>query len=481
MKREAETICNDARVAIARLAEPRYATAPGDEAQAYEALCRVAAALGWSDDERGPLGRAITRGARVLIKPNFVLHANQGGGGIEPLVTDPALVRAAVRAALEAGAARVMVGDAPVQGCDFDHLLAATALGDWSARLIEAEPRFAGIYDFRRTTCVFVDGVRVASEDLQAEDRFALFDLAGESLLEPVTDDRASFRVTCYDPRLMARTHAPGRHQYLVAKDVLEADVVINLPKLKTHKKAGVTCALKNLIGINGNKEYLPHHRVGGAGSGGDCYPGRSFVKRATEYALDRQNGARSVLSSKLWHDTAENLSRLATRTGDELGVEGSWSGNDTVWRTGLDLNRILLYGRSDATMSDTPQRRVLHIVDAVVAGQGNGPLSPDPLPLNLIAAGSNAAAVDHVGAHLLGYDPARVAIVREAFGEFRWPICSFQSSAVMIAGDLGEGRADELLPACALPAVNYPAGWRDAARQRVAPQARPMSASQQL
>jgi len=34
---------------------------------------------------------------------------------------------------------------------------------------------------------------------------------------------------------------------------------------LKLHRKAGITCALKNLIGINGNKEYLPHHRLGGS------------------------------------------------------------------------------------------------------------------------------------------------------------------------------------------------------------------------
>ena len=193
------------------------------------------------------------------------MHENQGAGGIEPLVTHPSLVRAATEAALRAGASQVMVGDAPVQGCDFDSLLSATGLDLWAASLMKSEPRFKGVHDFRRTTCVFVNGVRVASENLQGEDGFVLFDLGSESLLEPITDDRASFRVTCYDPRLMAKTHAPGRHQYLVARDVMEADVIINLPKLKTHKKAGVTCALKNLIGINGNKEYLPHHRTGGS------------------------------------------------------------------------------------------------------------------------------------------------------------------------------------------------------------------------
>ena len=132
------------------------------------------------------------------------------------------------------------------------------------------------------------------------------------------------------------------------------------------------------------------------------------------------------------------NLTRVSTRAGDELGVEGSWSGNDTIWRTGLDLNRILLYGRSDATLADTAERRVMHLVDAVVAGQGDGPLRPDPLAVGLIFMGSNAAAVDWVGAQLLGYDPARIRIVRESFGNFRWPIASFSSSDVTVLGDLG-------------------------------------------
>src|SRR6185295_10457402 len=97
---------------------------------------------------------------------------------------------------------------------------------------------------------------------------------------------------------------------------------------------------------------------------------------------------------------------RVLRVSGDELSVEGSWSGNDTIWRTALDLNRILVYGRADGTLADSPQRRVLHIVDAVIAGQGDGPLSPSPLPLGLLVAGENPAAVDWVGAILLGYDP---------------------------------------------------------------------------
>jgi hypothetical protein len=262
----------------------------------------------------------------------------------------------------------------------------------------------------------------------------------------------------------MAKTHAPGRHQYLIARDVLEADVIINLPKLKTHKKAGVTCALKNLIGINGNKEFLPHHRAGGSESGGDCYPGASIVKRALEYSLDRQNQTTSFVGGRVWREVAVNLERVSVRSGDELGVEGSWAGNDTIWRTGLDLNRILLYGQPDATLADAPRRRVLHIVDAVIAGQGDGPLKPEPLPLGLIFMGTNAAAVDWVGARLLGYDPSQVSIVREAFADFRWPVTSCAPEEVRLLGDIGAGNAEEILRSRESPSVIYPAGWRAAA-----------------
>ncbi|HEX8501617.1 MAG TPA: DUF362 domain-containing protein [Pyrinomonadaceae bacterium] len=461
----------DPRVAAARAGGYEGGDGDGAGGEVAHALARACAALGWDGGGggggggRGPLGGVVAEGARVLVKPNFVLHENQGPWGVEPLLTHASVVRAVVAAALAAGAGEVLVGDAPVQGCDFDALLAATGLGAWAESLAARGPRFRGVRDFRRTVSSFDGGVRRASEGVRPEDRFSLFDLGGESLLEPVTDGRGSFRVTCYDPRLLARTHAPGRHQYLVAREALEADVVINLPKLKTHMKAGVTCALKNLIGVNGNKEFLPHHRLGGSARGGDCYPGASPVKRALEYVFDRQNEAASEAAGRAWAGAATQLYRVLHRTGgDRLGVEGSWSGNDTIWRTCLDLNRVLLYGRPDATMADAPQRRVLHVVDAVVAGQGNGPLAPQPLPLGLLLAGESAAAVDYVGARLLGYEPERVPVVRHAFDAFRWPLADFAPGAVSLAGDLGRGAADELLAAVELPPVVYPLGWRDAA-----------------
>jgi uncharacterized protein (DUF362 family) len=455
----------DPRVALTALSSPAYTDESAPGGRIRQALEGLAKELWWSEDERGPFGRMIPRGARVLIKPNLVLHENEGPWGIEPLVTSQPLIRAVVEGALRAGPSEVLVGDAPLQGCDFQRLLSVTGLGAWADGLMRLDPAFQGIRDFRRTTCVFVNGVRSAAEDLQPEERFILFDLGRNSLLEPVTDGRDAFRVTCYDPRLLATTHAPGRHRYLVAREVIEADVIINLPKLKTHKKAGITCALKNLIGINGNKEYLPHHRLGGSQTGGDCYPNYNMIKRALEFTADRENMTSSFVMAKVWHGIGRQFIRALRLTGDRVGADGSWSGNDTIWRTCLDLNRILLYGRPDGTMAGQPQRQVLHVVDAVVAGQGDGPLCPRPLPLGLILAGRNAAAVDRVGAHLLAYDPERLAIVREAFGDVQWPIAMFEPGDVEILGDWKAGPADQVFGAREnLTPVIHPIGWRDAA-----------------
>jgi uncharacterized protein (DUF362 family) len=453
-------------VAITRLPSPTYPSSPrttaDDDNDVSQALTRLAARMGWSDDH-GPFGKVIPSGARVLIKPNLVLHRNEGPGGVECLYTHPSLIRAAGEAALRSHAAEVLVGDAPIQACNFEALLQETGLAGWAASLMARDTRFRGIHDFRRTTCELIGGVRVAKENLQPADEFTLFDLGRDSLLEPVSDDGDRFRVAWYDPRLMANTHRRGMHRYLVARAAVEADVIINLPKLKTHKKAGITCALKNLIGINGNKEYLPHHRVGGSQRGGDCYPGNGVVKRALEYVTDRQNLSSSYASASAWHLCVALLARTSRLQGDRLGTDGSWHGNDTIWRTCLDLNRILLYGLADGRMSENMQRRVIHIADAVIAGQGNGPLAPDPLALGLLLGGNNAAAVDWVGAQLLNYDSERIPLVRHAFDQFLWPIADFSPTALRVASEVEGESVSAMLDAIRL-SIRHPLGWRAAA-----------------
>jgi uncharacterized protein (DUF362 family) len=372
----------------------------------------------------GPFAGIITEGDRVAIKPNWVLHQNHSGRGLDCLVTNTSVLSAVLDGVLHAKPERVVVGDAPIQGCDLPQLMAATGI-------LTLKDRFEAIHapvtwkDFRRTVLDTTHAVWKRQTDLRPLDDYVLFDLAEESLLEPIVEDYERFRVTMYNPDLMQQTHAPGKHQYLVARDVIEADVVVNLPKLKTHKKAGITGALKNLVGINGNKDYLPHHRRGGTCYGGDCYAGGNPFKYLAETCVDSAN-RREGFAATFLRTCAAGSYMMSRITGSDNNLEGNWRGNDTIWRTCLDLNRILLYGRPDGTMADQPQRKVVSITDAIICGEGEGPLASTPRPLGFLSMALNSVAAEYVHAHLMQFDWRKVPIIREAFGHFRYPLCDF-------------------------------------------------------
>ncbi|MCA1560503.1 MAG: DUF362 domain-containing protein [Acidobacteria bacterium] len=405
-----------------------------------------------------PLGDLIRPGSRVVLKPNWVLHYNKSGEGMNCLVTHTSVVEAVLDYVDLARPGLVTVGDAPVQGCDFAALRDGCGLDHMAERFRRRGLPLA-VTDFRRTVRPGETHERPQVENVRDAGHFVLFDIGSHSLLEPLAQDAAKFRVTMYNPDLLLRTHALGRHQYLIAREVIDADVVINLPKLKCHKKAGVTGALKNLVGINGNKEFLPHHRKGGSQAGGDCYEGASRFKQYAETLLDMANRSSVALVQRTTARAAGAALSCAQRFGADGNLEGSWYGNDTVWRMCLDLQRILKYGTTAGTLTKTPQRRVLTITDAIVAGEGEGPLAPTPIAAGFMTAGMSPAATEWVNAVLMGLDPRRIPLVRNAFLPFSFPLVDFRPEDLRVISDQGERRADELISP-APRAFRPPKGW---------------------
>jgi uncharacterized protein (DUF362 family) len=275
------------------------------------------------------------------------------------------------------------------------------------------------------------------NDDRSANKDYLLFDVAENSELEPISTKHSEFRVTMYDPKALVHTHQAGKHQYLVAREPIEADVVINIPKLKTHKKAGMTGAIKSMVGINGHKKFLPHHRKGGTGSAGDCYAGRDFLKKVAEDLYDVANTIHRPRMRRLLFRIASKAIALASVLHkDGRQAEGSWYGNDTIWRTCLDLQKILHYGGHDGRLMNTQQRRILTITDAIVAGEGDGPLSPNPVPLGVVTLSANVAAADMVHTYLMGLDPERIPLVRQAFKMTSHRIADLQPEDVVLNAD---------------------------------------------
>jgi uncharacterized protein (DUF362 family) len=408
--------------------------------------------------EWNPLADVIRPGDRVLLKPNWVLHENRSGGGLDCLVTHPAVIEAALRFVMKTAPASVILGDAPLQSCDFEALMKSCGIHDMAARCQAGGPVIE-IRDFRlvtRDSSQLRARTRSTSRSLE---QYVLFDLGHLSALEPVTREDSGFRVTMYDPEGLRSTHAVGTHKYLIARELLESDVVLNLPKLKTHRKAGMTGALKNIVGLNGHKQYLPHHRKGGVADQGDCYPGSNLLKALAEAMLDCGNRQFSPPVRGLCSRAAGAALRAGSLFGGDRNLEGAWYGNDTVWRMTLDLQMILHYGRSNGTLAGVPQRRVLSITDAIVAGEGEGPLIPVPAPIGVLTLSANTAAADWVNTVLLGLDPARIPLTREAFAGSTYPLANFDSGDVRVRTNQGLRQVAEIAVRFARKTV-APEGW---------------------
>lgn len=443
---------DERRVGLSRIAAGATRGAYTDQ-NLLRALIRqacISAGLGRADSTV-PFADIIEPGAVVLLKPNWVLHWNQSGAGMDCMVTHPAFVLAALQEVVAARPGHVLIADAPIQGADFNLL----ATEDWRRHVQEVAGKTpVDVLDLRNAVATHIRGVLVTNEGRRAPTRSVLFDLGRDSLLEAISTPAGQFRNTSYNPDDMARVQAPGVHKFCLCKEPFEADVVLSLPKLKAHAKAGITAALKNVVGLNADKNFLPHHRVGGSTLGGDCYEGLKPFKRLAEFFLDQANrriGRPSYLALM-----------CAARSANALhggNLEGKWEGNDTTWRMVLDLNRILIYGDASGVMYETPQRKIFSLTDAIVAGDRNGPLAPEPAALGAVTFATNPVHADVAHLALMGVDRGRVPLVREAFGRMRWPLVQdLSATEVRLHGDTMT--PEETTAIAGLP-FRAPDGWR--------------------
>ena len=66
-----------------------------------------------------PISDLVAKHARVLLKPNWVLHYNQSGSSLDCLITHPSVIEAVAQYVALNQPSQITIGDAPIQGCDF--------------------------------------------------------------------------------------------------------------------------------------------------------------------------------------------------------------------------------------------------------------------------------------------------------------------------------------------------------------------------
>ncbi|HEY3246197.1 MAG TPA: DUF362 domain-containing protein [Phycisphaerae bacterium] len=380
-----------------------------------------------------PLGARVRPGDTVVLKPNFVreFRETQPGDG-ECTITHGSVIRAVldyVFIALQ-GRGRIIIADAPNSDADFDQIRRIAGLNEIQAYYRREAGFEVEVYDLRPERARKLDGVIVGHEKLPGDPAgYVRVNLGLHSAFAEINGLCRRLYGAEYDMGELHRHQHDDVHEYLISKTVLAADCVISLPKLKTHKKAGLTANMKNLVGINGNKNWLPHHREGTPAQGGDQFADDRLKSRLERLTLTQFKrvfphlgfmrrvvaGPIKSVGRQLFGDTNRGTIR-----------SGNWYGNDTTWRMVLDLNRILFYAHADGNLRARPPRRLFSVVDAVVAGEGNGPLDPTPRATGLVIAGAHPVAVDLAGARLMGFDYGKLPVLHSALEAHPLPLAAF-------------------------------------------------------
>lgn len=373
-----------------------------------------------------PFKKIIKPKDKIVLKPNWVLD-NNIEGTIDSLITHPSYIKFLLDYIIISlkGEGEITICDAPLQSCDLSNLFKLQKIDVLLNLYKQKYPKIKfSVFDLRKTTFKKEHFDIYQKKKIGDPNGYYLIDLEEKSFLEEITKEITDFRVTNYNPDLMKMHHHIGKHEYLISKTILDADVIFNIPKFKTHIKAGLTGALKNFIGMNGHKEYLPHHRFGSSKENGDQYINNNFFKEKYSYLVDyfyRNYEKLSKIERKGIVFVLSSLFVMGKITSKDKTLDGGWSGNDTIWRTILDLNNILYFYNTKTNKLDKIQKRkVFTIVDGVICGEDHGPLRPKDKFCGISIIGGNPIIIDALIGQIIGYNLNKIKQIYSGYYDNR-------------------------------------------------------------
>lgn len=342
----------------------------------------------------------------VHIKPNHVEYVSDTAGERSPVYTHPATFRPLVDMAALAGAEQVTIGDASAQAGSVYFSNCADPMGltqSYVTQLQDAANSLPGVGH----------AVSVSRVDMNDRSKWSWVDLGADS---GETGASAYHNSGYSDSDLVksssnstyfatSDTHGrpgPGESNcmgWLAIPDyLLDADVVIDLAKLKVHYYGVTTAILKNWVGA-------------------------------------------TMLST---YDTSSWLGwcRVSHEPTSPTMYERTF-GNDILWRELTDAHRAVLYWR-DGTVHATPQRGYLCVLDAINCAERWHVRSPSGENawhywLNTMVIGVDPVAVDAVGARLQRFDFRNIPIINNAHWASvgsNWPLGTGDPGQVRVVGD---------------------------------------------
>ena len=413
-----------------------------------------------------PMKELITPGKSVVIKPNLVRHTHPfGDEGVLSMITHASVIRPIIDYILLAvgNQVKITICDVPLQQTVWEEMIRINGLAAL-VHFYQEQGVTIELLDLRlEISKTNAEGIIVSRErKIRDPLGYSSVDLGKNSALMPIIEHHERFEITDYGTGTVPKHHSPEKNEYFIPNTILQADLFINVPKLKTHKKTGITFALKNLIGINGDKSWLAHHRRGSVDSGGDEYRELRLIPwvKSRLWAFLKRFWLGRIVAKLLKRvyvfyfpkkmDARKNVTAVRTVP----IVEGSWYGNDTVWRCIKDLNTIVLFADAQGMLQEVPQRQYLCIGDGIIAGDKEGPMRQRPRLAGLIVSGLSAVAVDRVAAHVMGFDFQKIPQIREGFKNEHWTLTPFAENEIVWRSNVGAVQEINLL-------FEPPANWK--------------------
>ena len=380
----------------------------------------------------------------VVLKPNLVKESKETDPDEwESVITSPNLIRQVAERVCQQlkGTGKVTICDAPQTDSSFQKIAHLLGLYELASELTSKYGTPVEVVDLRNEEWTNEGGVITKREKLQGDPNGAIaFNLSKQSLFFNHHGEGKYYGAD-YDYKTLNKHHHGETHEYLICATPVLADVFICLPKLKTHKKTGVTLSLKNLVGINADKNWLPHHTFGSPNQKGDEYPDISLKRKLETWGSKTTKKialAIPGIGPKITRFLRNRGSKVFGK-GDTTIRSGNWHGNDTTWRMTLDLNRCLLYGNPDGTIRKNNPKKYYTIVDGEVGMEGAGPMQGDPKKCGIYISGSDPVAVDAVAATMMGFDWEKLPVIREAFKIKDLPVAFCKPEEIVIESDVPE------------------------------------------
>ena len=389
----------------------------------------------------------INPGEKVVLKPNLVRESIYDDiNSWRHVITSEKIIRLVSEYVAEKlkGEGEIYLCDAPQTDSSFEKISDRLNFAQIKADIEKKYGIIFTVIDLRDFYWQAEEEIVVKRHRLNGDPNGKIaFDLGRHSLFYNHPGEGRYYGAD-YDQKTVNSHHQGKKQEYLICGTPIMADVFINLPKLKTHKKVGVTLNIKNLVGINADKNWLPHHIDGSPKSGGDQFPNKSLKNNIEGILvkLVRKIALNIPIIGPLLAKKFRIAGKKVFGAGNKTIRSGNWYGNDTTWRMAIDLNRCLLYGKTDGSFRNI-KNRYYSIVDGILGMEGNGPMHGTEKKCNVVICGSDPVAVDAVSATLMGFDWEKIPIIKNAFFKHKYPITDIEPDEIIIISDEKEWSGD--------------------------------------